>query len=138
MKAGVNKPEFYRALPTHALYRPIANVSVAEATELILEAIAFAREHTVRRLLIDATHLAEHEPLTIVERLNLSEQLADEAHGTMKIAIVTRPENMDSQRFAMVVAANRGLHSYVFTSVRKAKAWLAGSPSRRHPVGATS
>jgi hypothetical protein len=138
MKTSGNKPEFYQASPDYALYRPVAKVSVEGATELILQAVAFAREHKVRRLLIDGTQLSGYESLTVLERLNGSEQLADEAHGVMKIAIVTKPERIDFQRFGIVVAANRGLHVYVFTSAKEAEAWLAGSPSRwRTPVGST-
>src|SRR4051812_19240922 len=100
-----------------------------EATELILRAVAFARNHNVRRLLINGTQLDAVEPLTVLERLDFSERLAREAYAPMKIALVTKPDVIDAQRIGMIVAANRGLHAYVFTSETEARAWLAGSRS---------
>src|SRR6476469_5273542 len=97
--------------------------------ELILHAVAFAREHKVRRLLIDTTDLQGFESLTVTNQLNNSERLVREAGATMKIAVVERPEMIDPQRFGAVVAANRGLHGYIFTSEAEAQAWLAGSQS---------
>jgi hypothetical protein len=46
------------------------------------------------------------------------------AQGLVKVAVVTKPEMIDAQKFGVTVAANHGLALDVFTSEEEALAWL--------------
>ena len=117
-------PEHFEMAEGYACHRPVGQVSLQEAIDLISRAIAFSRDHQIRRLLVNATGLTGFEPPGTWERFWLATQFAEAARSAVKVALVTRAEMIDPQRFGVTVARNRGLLAQVFTSEGEAWAWL--------------
>jgi len=90
----------------------------------VTTAISFARARNIRKLLIDGSNL------TVIERPGYASQYffahdwARAAAGSVRVAIVVKPDRFDPQKFATTVAANRGFTADSFTSVEDALSWL--------------
>ena len=87
--------------------------------ELITEHCRVAKNN---KLLIDTTG-AEAE-LSDMERFQLGERLGIFAHYKIKVAFVSRSEQIDSRKFAAIVAQNRGVTIDTFTDFQSAGEWL--------------
>jgi len=57
----------------------------------------------------------------------MGDRLAGAARGMVTVAIVARPEFLDAERFAVLVARNRGLRGGGFATEAEAIQWLLGS-----------
>jgi hypothetical protein len=79
-------------------------------------------------LLIDAS-LVRFAPPTLVDRLRMVREWADAAEGRVRIAMLTRPEFIDPERFGIVAAGNFGLAAQVFDLEADAIAWLRAERS---------
>ena len=99
-------------------------MTLREGTELLGAAIQYSCENGISRLLIDVTQTSGYDPLSTWDRFELGDELARHAVCAIAVAFVARPESVDPQRFAMVVARNRGLYADVFTSEPVALEWL--------------
>lgn len=106
------------------LYHPVGFVSFTEAVELVRGAIAAARRNQVRDLLVDTTALTGFPSPNTFQRFLAAVDWADEASGGVRLAMVARAELIDPKKFAVTVAANRGLVSNIFTTEQEARAWL--------------
>ena len=120
----MNAPERFHIADGYAIYRPIANVSLQEAISLVSRAIIFAKNHQVRRLLVNTKKLTGFGPIGALDRYTMGEQFANAGWFSVRLAVVARAELIDPQRFGVTVARNRGLDVDVFTSEAKALAWL--------------
>ena len=120
----MNAPESFQIAEGFAIYRPTGDVSLQEAISLVSQAITFARDSQISRLLVDSTKLTGFGPLGTVDRYMIGEQLAHAARSSLRLAMVARAELIDPQRFGVTVARNRGLDNDVFTSEAEALAWL--------------
>jgi hypothetical protein len=120
----MNMPEHFHATEDYLSYRPVANVSLSQAIDLISAAIAFCREQKVPRLLVDTTKLTGVGTPTVVDRFEYVERWARDARGSVKVVVVARPEIIDPERFGVVVARNRGFWAHVFTAESEALDWL--------------
>src|SRR5262249_22261259 len=94
----------------YAVFRPTGQVSVAQAVHLVTDGIAFARTLDVRKLLVDTTNLTGFEPPGVVLRYFLINECARAAGGSVCVALVTRPEmvdseNVDPRKIGITVAA---------------------------------
>jgi len=98
--------------------------SLEEAAGKVIEAITFAREHGIRRLLIDTTKWTGHDKPDTVERFNVAQAFTGAARSAVKLAMTVRPELMDPHKFEVTVATNRGMNGNVFDSEKDALAWL--------------
>ena len=74
------------------------------------------------KLLIDSTGV--QTKVSIEDTYRLGERFKIFARHGLKIAIVTTPEQIDQERFAELVARNRGVNITVFTDVKAAEKWL--------------
>jgi CheY-like chemotaxis protein len=108
-----------------ALYRPEGSVSFDEAVALIRAAIAAARRHRVPALLVDTTALTGFPSPDTFERFLAAVEWAEEAGGSVRLAMVARAEMIHPEKFGVLVAANKGLVSNIFTTEADARAWLA-------------
>ena len=106
------------------LYRPVGSVSFDEAVALVRAAIAAARSNQIRDLLIDTTALTGFPSPDTFQRFLAVVGWADEASGSVCLAMVARAEMIDPQKFGITVATNRGLVSNIFTTAAEARAWL--------------
>lgn len=123
-------PEHFEVMEGYSSYRLSGHGSLAEAAGKVVEAINFAREQKIRNLLIDTTNWTGHESPDTLERFTWAQAFAEAAHSAVKMAMVVRPEMMDSDKFEVTVARNRGLEGNVFVSEEDALAWLLKPANR--------
>jgi len=74
------------------------------------------------KLLIDTTGF--NAKVTLVDRFLLGERLGIFARYRIKVVFVSRPEQLDPRKFAVMVAQNRGVKVETFTDLEAAEAWL--------------
>lgn len=117
-------PENFENFDAYACYDLIGCFALQEAIDLVSEAIAFARDQRIRKLLVDVTQATGFESPGTLERFYMAIQFAREARSIVIVAIVAREELIDPDKFGITVARNRGLLSDVFTSRADATAWL--------------
>src|SRR5208283_469441 len=120
----VDKPEHFEILGTHAVFRPLGEVSLEQGVRLVTSAITYAREQKVRRLLVVATAPTGFKSPTVTERYYMAKKFAQAARSMVRVAVVASPEVFDSQRFGELVAKNSGLALQRFASEEEALAWL--------------
>ena len=97
---------------------------------LVGAAIAAARRNRVRALLVNTTALTGFPSPDTFERFLAAVEWAQEAKGRVRLAMVARAELIHPQKMGVLVAANRGLLSNIFTSESDARAWLAAWDSQ--------
>jgi hypothetical protein len=122
--ATPNIPEFFAIFAGYACFRPVKQVSLDEATELVCTAVAFARENLLGRLLVDITHLTGFDPPTTFDRFKMACQVAGGGGNYVKIAVVAKAEFIDPERFGIAVAQNLGTRAEIFTVEDQAITWL--------------
>jgi hypothetical protein len=123
----MNTPEHFKVLPDYCCYRLIGHGPLTEAARKVIEAITYAREQGMRKLLIDTTQWTGHRSPGTMERYEFAAAFTEAARSTVKVAMVVRPEMMDPEKFEVTVATNRGLIGNVFDSEPDALAWLLGN-----------
>jgi hypothetical protein len=118
---------------TCATYRPVGVVTLEEGIGLVSQAILHCVQNKIHRVLIDTTGLSGFTTPDTMDRYTMGEEWALAAAGSVTIALVARAELIDSRRFGLIVARNRGLSGEVFTSETDAIAWLLkqGQPCDR-------
>lgn len=99
------------------------NVSFGAAVAIVGGAIRRLVMQGSPHLLVDA-HQVAFEPPSLVDRLDMVRQWADAAEGRLRIAMWTRPEFIDPERFGIVAAGKFGLAAQVFEHQDCAIAWL--------------
>ena len=120
----MDTPPGLELLEGYARHRPTGEVRFRPAVEGAGRIVAWCREHGIEKLLLDSSGLTGFANPGPEERFLFGEALARAAQGQVKIAIVTRPEIMDAEKFGITVARNRGLFAEGFTSEAEAVAWL--------------
>jgi hypothetical protein len=93
----------------YALFRPSGRASVESFLALIESAVRACQSEGVTKMLLDARKL-EHPPLTTHQIFAFATGLAAFWDRRIRLAIVSRPDQMDPERFGRLVAGNRGLH----------------------------
>jgi ribosomal-protein-alanine N-acetyltransferase len=107
------------------VFRLEGAMSLEQAVGLGSAAMALARAQQLPKLLILAGRLELPEPPGVLQRYRIGERWAEAAGGVLSVALVTRAELIDPQKFAVTVAMNRGARADVFDSEPAARAWLA-------------
>ena len=105
---------------------PVGEVSFAEAVNLVSEAMRLACDQGVEKLLVDITGLTGFDSPTTLPRFFAAERLAAEATLPIKCVMVCRPEFLRPDRYAVMIARNRGLLCNVFATESEALDWLLG------------
>ncbi len=120
------QPENFTAIGDYAVFTPECRHTIDEAVTVVAHAILFCREQKTPRLFVDATRLPGFPPdlLTVVERYWMAHRWADKGRGAVTVALVTRPEYIDPEKFGVMVANNAGLRVDVFTSAPEAWQFL--------------
>jgi CheY-like chemotaxis protein len=126
---ALDDPDHFVLEAGRGLYRPAGSVSFDRAVALVRSAIAAARRHRVRDLLVDTTALSGFASPDTFERFLAAVEWAEEARSRVRLAMVARAEMIHPQKFGVLVAANRGLLSNIFTTEAEARAWLAEPPA---------
>ena len=119
-------PDHFILAEDHAAYHPQGCVSFEEVVNLVRGAIAAARRHHARDLVVDTTALTGFPSPDTFERFLAAVEWAKEAREGVRLAMVARAEMIHPQKLGVIVAANRGLATNIFTTESDARAWLAG------------
>jgi hypothetical protein len=98
---------------------------------MVTEGIAFARSLDIRKLMVDISNLEGFEPPGVVLRYFLIHEWARAAGRAICVALVTKPEMVDSEvvdprKIGTAVAAEIGFTADVFTTEEDALNWLGG------------
>ena len=100
--------------------------SVSELNSVFQRAVALARDHRRRKILILANEVTGE--LTTQDRYVgasfLTEQVFRAPEWISAIAVVGQPPLIDPARFGETVARNRGINGRVFTDVDEAVGWI--------------
>jgi len=123
-------PDHFEECSDCAFFRPVGNVTLEEATQQVREAITFARERGVPRLLINLLGFSGYASPTLAERYFISREWAAAARNCVKAAIVVPVEILDPEKFGVTVARNTGMDADVFTAESEALVWLLSGPTR--------
>jgi hypothetical protein len=107
-----------------AIFRPRGKSSLVEAVDLVSRAIAHCRERQAYRLLVNTTGLVGVPVPTLVDRFLMVEDWAQEAMGTVVVALVVSPEYIHPRKFGVKVALQFGLVCDVYASEDDASTWL--------------
>ena len=107
-----------------AYYRPAGKVTLEQGAELVDQAIAFARDRRIPKLLINCTELVGFPSPTLPQRYFMVRGWAKTAQGLVQVVMVIRPEMIDPEKFGMTVARNAGMMADVYTTELEALAWL--------------
>ena len=105
-------------------YRPAGSVSFDQAVTHVRAAIAAARWKELTELLVDTTAWTGFASPDTFQRFLAAVAWAEEARGSLRLAMVARPEMIDPRKFGVTVAANRGLESNIFPTEAEARDWL--------------
>jgi hypothetical protein len=120
----MDAPESFEHSGSRGFYRPAGIVSYDQALQMFADAIQFARDLKLTDLLVNSQGLGGFASPDVVARYALAVKWAQSAAGSLRVALVVRPEFMDPQKIAMLMANNRGVVGDVFTDEVDALAWL--------------
>ncbi len=115
-----------------AAVRLVGKVTHAEMVQQVKAVFVAAREQGVRKLMVVTAGLTGFKMGSVAERYFYINEWVQAAGGAMIVAIVTRPERIDPQRFGTLVAENLGVTSNTFTSEEEAIVWLQNPPRSRN------
>lgn len=110
-----------------ASFRPRGRCTLVEAVDRISAAIARCRELGVPMLLVDATGFVELPVPTLVDRFLMAEDWAQEAQGTVIVAMVVHEPYIHPRKFGVKVARQFGLICEVVATEQEAVTWLAAT-----------
>ncbi|HEV8592589.1 MAG TPA: hypothetical protein VGQ55_10835 [Pyrinomonadaceae bacterium] len=117
-------PEHLSLETSYAVYRPTAEVTLAEAVEMIDRAISYCRDNEIAGLLLDITALSGFGSPSVFDRFSFVRQWAETGAGHVAVSMVAPAAMIDSDKIGITIAMNRGLESDVFTSESEAIEWL--------------
>lgn len=118
-------PDFddFEHIGSRGFYRPIAVVTFERAIDVVAEGIERAQQLALKDLLVNVNGLSGFPVPSTFGRYAFAVRWA-RAGGSLRIAIVSRPEFIDHQKIGMIIAQNRGLDADVFTNEHDAIQWL--------------
>ncbi len=73
----MNELQHFEIKDDHAEYRPVGDVSLSEAVQMVSSALALAREQHIRKLLVVTTGLTGFKPPLVVDRYEDALHLAE-------------------------------------------------------------
>ena len=97
----------------------------------ITDAIVRTKTLGLHKLLVDITAISGVEPPSVDNRFWLMGEWARAGRGTVRVALVTRPEFMSEERFGIAFGMNQGFMSHLFESRAPALEWLSGGAGAR-------
>ncbi len=106
-------------------FRPCGECSLVDAVDFITSAIAYCRDQSIDKLLVDVTGLVGVAIPSLVDRFLMVEEWAREGKGVVVVAMVARAEYIHPKKFGVKVAADFGLVLDVYTSETDAIRWLS-------------
>jgi len=122
-RPDLTPPEFVERAGQRAFYRPVLAANFQEALGLCMTAVEWARDQQCVDMLVNVCGISGIESLTTFMRYELAVKWA-QAAGSLRVALVVPEALMDPQKFAMLMAHNRGVNGDVFTQEAEALNWL--------------
>ena len=110
-----------------AVLRLTGAIPLVEAADRVTEAILFARDRQIGKLLVDTLRLARSEKPTAVASYFRIQEWARAADGFVRVAMVLPDFTGDPRGVGLTMAANSGLIGAVFSCESAAMAWLNGA-----------
>jgi hypothetical protein len=123
----MNKPEHFELRNGYAYYRPVGEMPLAEAIELVRLALVYCTEQGLPCLLVNCTALTGLGEPSMADRFFMATKWASVAANKVTVAMVLTPALMHPQKFGVMVARNRGVKGDAFLSEAEAEAWLLAS-----------
>ena len=120
----MSKPNHFEIMEDHAVFRPTGQLSLEQTVQLVMSAIAYARDNQIRKLMVVSTDLGGFEPPALASRYFFVRDWARAAERKVCVAVVARPEMIDFEKIGTIIAKNAGLHLGVFESEEEALTWL--------------
>lgn len=124
MSLNENQLEYFEVIENHSRFSPVGEVTLAEAVQAVSQAIAYARENQIPRLLIDITQLTGFPSPSLADRYFFIREWASQALGCVRVSMVVREEMIEPEKFGVTVAYNLGFIADVFPSEAEAIGWL--------------
>lgn len=124
MIGALDRPEHFEFVEDRAVYRPAAKVTLTEGVRLVTYAITYARQEKVLKFLVNVSGLTGFPPPSIAERYFYVHEWAAATSADMCVALVSRRELMDPDKFCVTVAVNAGVCGEAFETEAEAIAWL--------------
>jgi len=112
-------------------FRPCGKSSLVEVVDLINCEIAYCRNRTITKLLVNITALVGVSVPALVDRFLMMEEWAQEAKGMVIVAMVVQSDYVHPRKFGVKVAEDFGLTGDVFTSETDALEWLSSGVQPR-------
>jgi len=109
-------------MPGYLTARYIGTAIPGEASQRFELIAEHCRRTNNDKLLIDTTGF--DVKVTLVDKFLLGERLGIFARYRIKVVFVSRPEQLDLRKFAVMVAQNRGVNVDAFTDFQAAEEWL--------------
>ena len=117
-------------------YRLQGTRTFPQAVDDVDQCLREALESGARRVLIDIRELVGFAKPDVVARIGMIRRWADTAQGRLRMAIVSRAEIIDDERFGVVLAQSLGFDGNVFEFEEEARYWLEQSPGASEEHGA--
>lgn len=134
MKAATDVIDSIEVNGDCAYYRPTGKVTLEQGAELVDQAIGYARDRRISRLLINCSKLTGFPSPSLPQRYFLVRGWAKTAQGLVQVAMVARPEMIDPEKFGVTVARNAGFLAEVYPTEPEALAWLKLPSDGKLPV----
>ena len=131
-----NPPEHFQLREGYASFDPAGVVSLEKAVALVTSALLFAREQSIRLLLVDGTRLTGFPSPSVADRYWIVRQWATDSQNRVEVAFALQRYLIDPDRFGIQVAVNLGMRADVFESRAEALAWLL-SGADPYPLAAS-
>jgi hypothetical protein len=107
-----------------AWFRLTGEHELENGVRQITDAIARTKQRGLDKLLVDITAITGVAPPSVEMRYWLVDEWARAGRGSVRLAVVTRPEFISPDHFGVVFGMNRGFTSNVFESEARALDWL--------------
>jgi hypothetical protein len=122
-RPDLTPPPFVERVGERAFYRPVLSADFHEALGLCMAAVRWAREQGCTDMLVNVRGISGMEAITPFMKYEVAVGWA-QAAGALRVALVVPDHLMDPQKFALLMAHNRGVNGDAFTSEADALHWL--------------
>lgn len=122
-REDLNPPEFVERVGQRAFYRPVLTAEFHDALERCMAAVRWARDAGCSDMVVNVRGIAGMEAITAFMKYEVAIAWAQSA-GTMRVALVVPDHLMDPEKFALLMARNRGVNGDAFTTEAEALRWL--------------
>jgi len=113
-----------------ARFRLTGEQVLGDGVHQIADAIIRTKESGFDKLLVDITAITGVEPPGVDMRYWLMGEWAKAGRGSVRVAMVARPEFIEHDRYAVIAGMNAGFVNNVFETEAQALDWLLGRRGR--------